>query len=86
MGYDRDWMSWNHTPETIIRPRLKGTRIWTLRKDGSELVAGMISRQEYGWEVMVFKNRQLLFAQMFQLRAAADAFATERREEFERAG
>jgi hypothetical protein len=49
-------------------------------------IGGYISRQEYGWEVETYRNKQLLLGQMFQLRAAAERFAAERRQEFERDG
>ena len=69
---DRDWeQTWNPHVPMATRPRVKGERLWTLRKDGHELVAGLIGRGEYGW---------------VQLRAAADRFSAERRAEYERDG
>jgi hypothetical protein len=78
--------NWTPYASAGPQPRRKGVRIRALRRAGDEVVAGMIKRGGWAFEIQIYQNWQILLGQMFMSREAAERFAAERREEFERGG
>jgi hypothetical protein len=78
-------MLWNATPPPPRKPR-PAEHVWSVRKNGKQVDAELLSQGEYGWDCRFLYNGDFAYSRRWTMRADAIAESEEKRKELAGSG